>query len=84
MTEKLNTQITLPAWVVTAFILVFLAYMGFFTAQVMAQSATQTKVEALEKAMDKKADKDIVIQIQGDIREIRESTEDIKNMLLNN
>lgn len=56
MTEKLSSQLSLPAWVVPVIAVVFIAYMGFFTAQVRAQQATATKVESLETEIKLKAD----------------------------
>jgi Tfp pilus assembly protein PilO len=82
MTEKLNTLIRIPVWLLSIISVLFIAYMGFYTAQLQAQNATQTKVEKLEKDIEKKADKETVTTMQQDIREIRKSTDDIKNLLL--
>ena len=56
MTEKINTQLSLPAWAVTLVAIVLVAYMGFFTAQVRAQQAITTKVEAMEVEIKSKAE----------------------------
>jgi hypothetical protein len=56
MTEKLNTQLSIPAWLVPVLAIVFIAYMGFFTAQVKAQQTTATKVEIMEAELKLKAD----------------------------
>ena len=83
MGEKLNTSITIPVWVLSTFAILFIAYMGFFTAQIKEQKATDTKIEIIEATMKTKANNDIVNTMQQDIREIRRSTDDIKTMLLN-
>jgi Tfp pilus assembly protein PilO len=81
--DKLNASITIPAWALTVMAILFVAYMGFFTSQIRAQNATETKIEAIELALKTKANTEIVEAMQQDIREIRKSTDDIKIMLLN-
>ena len=53
MTEKLSSQLTIPVWAVSVFVLFFIAYMGFFTAQVRAQQQTSTKLESTVLKVDK-------------------------------
>jgi sensor domain CHASE-containing protein len=82
MTDKLQTQIHLPVWFVVALLTMAIPFTIYTTSQIRAQQVVATKVEVLQSELEKKADKETVINIQNDIREIRKSTEDIKNLLL--
>ena len=82
MTERLNTQVVLPTWLIVSLFAMVIPFTIYVTTQIRTQQNTATKVEILQAEMQKKADKETVTTMQQDIREIRESTEDIKNLLL--
>lgn len=52
MTEKLNTQVTLPAWLITLISTLFMTFMIFSITQVKANQDVQTKTELAEKERD--------------------------------
>lgn len=63
MTDKLNTQVIVPVWVITLLSTLFMTVMIFSISQVKAQQNINTKVDILEKAVDKKANQSEVNRI---------------------
>ncbi len=55
MVEKLSTQVTIPAWLVTLVATLFITVSIFQITQVKAQQAVNTRVDLIEKVVDKKA-----------------------------
>lgn len=79
MTEKLNQEVILPSWMVIVFVTVFLAFMGYLTAQVKSDQDVATRVEmsAKERAEIKaelanKADKEELTRIYNAVDKINE------------
>ncbi len=58
MTEQLKKEIKVPQWLIAVIVPAFITFMIFSTAQIRAQQNTATKVEVMEKQLEKKADKE--------------------------
>ena len=63
MTEKLNTQVIIPAWAITLFFTLLLAFMIFSRSSAKDQQNTDTRVTVMEKEMEKKANQSDVDRI---------------------
>jgi hypothetical protein len=79
MTDKLNQEVKLPSWTVIVFVTVFLAFMGYLTAQVRSDQdvATRVEISAKERAemkaeISNKADKKEIERIYVTLDKIDE------------
>ena len=79
MTDKLSSELKMPSWVAILFVTIFLAFMGYLTAQIRSDQDTATRVEMSAKErqeikaeLAKKADKTEIDRIYMTLDKIDE------------